>query len=98
MKPPTPFDLLSDIHTLKSELTRFEEKYGLLTETFYAWYLEGNEPENDAWVMDFSEWAGLYKSLQILTDQYNELLKKQLRRDKRAIVRQFQSHAPISPA
>ena len=48
--------------------------------------------------MDFSEWAGLYKSLQILTAQYHDLLKKELKRDKRAIVRQFQTHASISPA
>lgn len=98
MNKITPFNLLSDIHTLNSELIRFEEKYGLLTETFYAWYTEGNEPENDAWVMDFSEWAGLYKSLQIVTAQYHDLLKKELKRDKRAIVRQFQTHAPASPA
>lgn len=62
-------DLLADIHILNKELTVFEHRYSLLSETFYDWYCQGHEPEHDAWVMDLAEWAGLYKSRQRLIAQ-----------------------------
>jgi hypothetical protein len=37
-------DLLAGIHTLNDELTAFEHRYGLLSETFYDWYCQGHEP------------------------------------------------------
>ena len=52
--------LLADIHTLESDLLRFERKYGVRSETFYAAYQSGEEPEDDAWVLDFGEWASVY--------------------------------------
>jgi len=54
--------ILADIHALEEELLEFERKYGLRSETFYAAYMSGEEPENDAWVLDFSEWASIYKT------------------------------------
>ncbi len=41
----------------------FERKYGVLTETFYEAYQRGEEPEDDAWMLDWSEWASTYEIL-----------------------------------
>jgi len=54
-------DLLADIHSLEEELLDFERKYGVRSEIFYAAYVNGEEPEDDAWVLDFGEWASEYK-------------------------------------
>ncbi len=32
-----------------------------MSETFYQAYIAGEEPEDDAWVLDFEKWAGLYE-------------------------------------
>lgn len=55
-------ELLMDIHALETELLAFERTYGIRSETFYAAYSAGEEPENDAWVLDFSEWASIYRT------------------------------------
>ncbi len=54
--------ILADIHALEEELLDFERKYGLRSETFYAAYMSGEEPENDEWVLDFGEWASVYRT------------------------------------
>lgn len=54
--------ILSDIHALEQELLDFEAKYGIRSETFYAAYASGEEPEDDAWVLDFGEWASVYRT------------------------------------
>ena len=54
--------ILADIHALEEELLELERKYRLRSEIFYAAYMSGEEPENDAWVLDFSEWASIYKT------------------------------------
>ena len=58
----TPYELLIDIHALEEELLAFERKYGIRSETFYAAYSIGKEPENEDWVLDFGEWASIYKT------------------------------------
>jgi hypothetical protein len=83
-------DLLADIHVLNKELVVFEHRYGLLSEAFYDWYCQGHEPVDDAWVMDLTEWAGLYKSRQRLIAHYRQVLEQQLAVDKRTISRQIQ--------
>jgi len=40
----------------------FERKYGLRSETFHAAYMSGEEPEDDRWVLDFGEWASVYRT------------------------------------
>lgn len=55
-------EILADIHALEEELLDFERKYGLRSETFYAAYVAGEEPEDEAWVLDFSEWASVYRT------------------------------------
>jgi hypothetical protein len=55
-------EILADIHALEQELLELERKYGLRSETFYAAYASGEEPEDDAWVLDFGEWASVYRT------------------------------------
>ena len=52
-------DILMDIHALEEELLAFERRYGVRSETFYAAYQSGEEPEDDRWVLDFGEWASV---------------------------------------
>ena len=54
-------EILTDIHALEEELLDFERKYGIRSETFYAAYASGEEPEDDSWVLDFGEWASVYR-------------------------------------
>ncbi len=58
----TPREILSDIHALEEELLNFERKYGIRSETFYAAYVSGEEPEDENWVLDFGEWASVYRT------------------------------------
>jgi hypothetical protein len=55
-------DILIDIHALEEELLEFERKYGIRSEVFYAAYMNGEEPEDDSWVLDFGEWASVYRT------------------------------------
>ncbi len=55
-------EFLIDIHALEQELLAFERQYGVRSETFYAAYASGEEPENDSWVLDFGEWASVYRT------------------------------------
>lgn len=71
-------EILADIHALEEELLEFERKYGLRSETFYAAYISGEEAENDAWVLDFSEWASVYGTwLTRLAEYRNEIQRMQ---------------------
>ena len=54
--------LLADIHALEEELLAFECKYGVRSDIFYAAYVSGEEPEDESWVLHFSEWASVYKT------------------------------------
>jgi hypothetical protein len=55
-------NILADIRALEEDLLAFERKYGVRSETFYAAYASGEEPEDDAWVLDFSEWTSVYRT------------------------------------
>lgn len=71
-------DILSDIHALEEELLIFERKYGIRSEIFYASYISGEEPEDDNWVLDFGEWASVYKTwLTRQSDYRNEIQRVQ---------------------
>ena len=65
-------DLLIDIHALEEELLQFERKYGIRSETFYTAYAAGEEPEDDAWVLDFGEWASIYKTWLTRQAEYRD--------------------------
>ncbi|MCX6360598.1 MAG: hypothetical protein NT029_12360 [Armatimonadetes bacterium] len=67
--------LMLDIHALEQDLLRLERKYGVRSETFYAAYCAGDEPEDDAWVLDFAEWAGTYRAWLQRQAQYRNQLQ-----------------------
>ncbi len=66
--------LIAELHTLDRELACFEEKYGLLSETFFAWHQSGEEPEDPDWVQDFALWAGTYQLRLRRQEKYRRLV------------------------
>jgi len=72
-------EILADIHALEEDLLAFERKYGIRSETFFAAYTSGEEPEEDTWVLDFVEWASVYRTwLARQADYRNEVQRRQL--------------------
>ncbi len=72
--------ILADIHALEEELLEFERKYGIRSETLYAAYTAGEEPENEEWWMDFGEWASVYRTwLERQAEYRNEIQRRQRR-------------------
>jgi len=69
-------EILADIHALEEELLTFERKYGVRSETFYAAYISGEEPEEDAWVLDFGEWASVYQTWLRRQADYRDTLQR----------------------
>lgn len=67
--------ILQDIHALEQDLQTYERKYGVLSETFYESYMEGEEPDDDAWVMDWSAWAGTYEIWLRRREQYQAAIR-----------------------
>ncbi len=67
---------LADIHALEQELMVFERKYGVLSEIFYAAYASGEEPEQEDWVLDFTEWASVYKTWLLRLSQYRDEIQR----------------------
>ncbi len=78
----TPKEILADIHSLEEDLLSFERKYGVRSEIFYAAYASGEEPEDDRWVLDFGEWASVYRTWLTRQAEY------------RNEVQRLQRHAP----
>jgi hypothetical protein len=71
-------DILTDIHALEEELLNFERKFGIRSKTFYAAYTSGEEPEDDRWVLDFGEWASIYRTWLTRQAEYrNEVQRLQ---------------------
>ena len=73
-------ELIAELHNLERELTRFETRYGLLSETFYAWYQSGQEPEDTGWVQDLALWAGTYQLKLRRQEKYRRLIAEALAR------------------
>lgn len=69
-------DIMADIHALNDDLEAYEQKYGVLSETFYESYINGEEPEDDAWILDWADWAGAYKILLRRQEQYRQTIKR----------------------
>jgi hypothetical protein len=57
-------EIMRDIQALREDLLVFERKYGAPTEVFYEAYQRGEEPDDPAWVLDWSEWAATQQLLQ----------------------------------
>ncbi len=68
-------DLLADIHALEETILAFERTYGVRSETFYAAYRSGEEPADDRWVLDFSEWASVYQTWLARQAEYRDIPK-----------------------
>ena len=69
-------EILADIHALEEELLAFERKYGIRSETFYAAYASGEEPEDDQWVLDFGEWASVYRTWLARQAEYRNKVQR----------------------
>jgi hypothetical protein len=63
-------EILQDIHALQEDLLMYERKYGILSEAFYESYTQGDEPPDDAWVLDWTGWAATYQILERRRAQY----------------------------
>ncbi|MEA3396470.1 MAG: hypothetical protein U9R05_03310 [Chloroflexota bacterium] len=71
-------EILTDIHALEEDMLTFERKYSIRSETFYAAYASGEEPEDDSWVLDFGEWASVYRTWLARQAEYrNEVQRRQ---------------------
>jgi len=68
-------DIIDDIHALAEDIEVYERKYGVLSETFYESYINGEEPVDDSWVLDWGDWAGAYKILLRRQEQYRRTIR-----------------------
>ncbi len=57
-------ELMQDIIALEEDLLDYERKYGMPSDIFYESFSQGDEPPDDAWVLDWGGWAGTYQILQ----------------------------------
>ena len=69
-------EILADIHALEEEMLDCERKYGLRSETFYVAYMSGEEPEDDQWVLDFGEWASVYRTWMARQAEYRNEVQR----------------------
>jgi len=70
-------DIIEDIHALTEDIEVYERKYGVLSETFYESYINGEEPEDDAWVLDWGDWSVAYNILLRRQEQYRPTAQAQ---------------------
>jgi hypothetical protein len=71
-----PQDILTDIHSLEEELLDFERKYGVRSEVFFAAFAAGEEPQSEAWVLDFGEWASVYRTWLARQAAYRDAIQR----------------------
>lgn len=77
-------DILQDIYALEDEMRTYERKYGVLSETFYESYMNGEEPPDEAWVRDWTAWASAYKVWLRRREQYRAAIQS-LRADTQTV-------------
>jgi hypothetical protein len=77
-------EILADIHALEEDLLDFERKYGVRSETFYAAYTSGEEPEDESWVLDFGEWASVYRTWLERQAEYRNQVQR-IQQDKASL-------------
>lgn len=68
-------DILQDIYALEDEMRTYERKYGVLSETFYEAYTNGEEPTDEAWVQDWTAWASAYQVWLRRRKQYQTTIR-----------------------
>lgn len=72
-------ELVIEMKLLERRLTLYEEKYGILSEDFYAALLAGQlarYDEYDETRGDFSRWKGIYETWRRRKHAYAEQLKQ----------------------
>ena len=67
-------EVIEELHGLDQKLACFEHQYGILSETFFAWYQSGEDPESLDWVQDFALWAGAYQLKLRRQEKYRRLI------------------------
>ena len=73
-------ELVIEMKLLERRLTLYEEKYGVLSEDFYAALMAGKLSEYDSFDetrTDFSRWKGIYEILKRRKDAYRKQLDGQ---------------------
>jgi hypothetical protein len=69
----TAESLLRDIYEAESALRWFEQKYGLLSETFYRVYQQGQLRDEDPdEIQEYMEWSGWYEIRQDRRQRYEQ--------------------------
>ncbi len=89
-------DILQDIYALEDEMRAYERKYGVLSETFYQSYAQGEEPPNEAWVRDWTAWASAYQVWLRRREQYQAAIKS-LRAEAQTIAEMLEKTARHEP-
>lgn len=76
----TAEDFLRDIFEAESALRWFEQKYGLLSETFYRVYQQGQLRDEDPdEIQEYMEWAGWYEILEDRRRRYDQAVQQRLK-------------------
>jgi hypothetical protein len=91
-------EILQDIHALEEDMLTYERKYGVLSETFYESYVNGEEPPDDTWVLDWNDWAGTYEIWLRRREQYREIIQslKEHSQTLSAVIERTARREPIS--
>ena len=72
-------ELVIEMKLLERRLTLYEEKYGVLSEDFYAELMSGKLAEYDAYDetrADFSRWKGIYETWLRRKQAYDTQIKQ----------------------
>ena len=73
------YDLVIEMKLLERRLTLYEEKYGILSEDFYAALMAGKLSRYDDYDesrADFSRWKGIYETWQRRKEVYTEQIQQ----------------------
>ena len=71
-------ELVIEMKLLERRLTLYEEKYGVLSEDFYAALIAGQLSDYDAYDetrADFSRWKGIFETWRRRKDVYRQQLQ-----------------------
>jgi hypothetical protein len=72
--------LLRDIFEAETALRWFEQKYGLLSDTFYRLYQQGGlRDEVPDEIQEYMEWAGWYETYQDRRQRYDQAIQRWLK-------------------
>lgn len=73
------YELVIEMKLLERRLTLYEEKYGILSEDFYAALIEGKLSQYDAYDetrSDFSRWKGIYETWLRRKETYTKRMRQ----------------------